>query len=401
LTTNKTFAEKTSADDKSIGFDFQYYYFLYTLLNLRVGQSAGLEVKDDVHTALDHERNILYQVKHTVQNTATGDAEALTELDPDLWKTLSNWSQMVIDPNAGRADVAKQLDFIRRTEFHLISNKSSSSTNRFLAAILKFHREEIDYIELSNEISRLATKAKGVSTKLYIANVRSLNEAVAKRFFGRIHFELGQGDIFSAIKQAILEKAIDAKRVDATFERLDSNIRQDNFIAVKAGQPLVISFDQFMARYRKIFEDSRGTQLRYVSFKPELPPDIFSQAFIKQLLLVADISPSDDELAIEYTTYRVRTVHHLRRWVQTGELVTDDVDALHEEVKLRWRQEFRSVYQSCKPEDILSAAQSMLRLMRRERFQLGQTELNTQMSNGELYHLSENSEIGWHKDWKK
>ncbi|MGT2431936.1 hypothetical protein ACU4GI_25965 [Cupriavidus basilensis] len=69
MSKDKSFSDKTSADDKSIGFDYQYYYFLDKVLNLKTGQSAGLEVKDDVHTELDVDVNILFQIKHTVQKT--------------------------------------------------------------------------------------------------------------------------------------------------------------------------------------------------------------------------------------------------------------------------------------------------------------------------------------------
>ena len=98
----KSFSDKTSADDKSIGFDYQYYYFLDRILNLKTGQSVGLEVKDDVHSELNADFNILFQVKHTVQKSAKGVPVALTELDSDLWKTLYNWSQVICDETQGR-----------------------------------------------------------------------------------------------------------------------------------------------------------------------------------------------------------------------------------------------------------------------------------------------------------
>jgi hypothetical protein len=55
-------ADKTSAEDKSIGFDYQYYYFLSKLLNLKKGQVLGLEVMDDVHSELNDNTKILVQL---------------------------------------------------------------------------------------------------------------------------------------------------------------------------------------------------------------------------------------------------------------------------------------------------------------------------------------------------
>ena len=40
-----TYQEKTNADNKSVGFDYQYYYFLYQLLTLEEGQKIGVTVK--------------------------------------------------------------------------------------------------------------------------------------------------------------------------------------------------------------------------------------------------------------------------------------------------------------------------------------------------------------------
>jgi hypothetical protein len=143
----RSFAEKTSAADKSIGFDYQYYYFLDKLLNLKMGQSVGLEIKDDVHTDLDADFQLLFQLKHTTQLSATGKPSNLTELDGDLWKTLSNWSKAITDKTQGREDELSQILFLNRTEFHLVTNKSSIAGNKFLAKILEVQREMCVHIK--------------------------------------------------------------------------------------------------------------------------------------------------------------------------------------------------------------------------------------------------------------
>ena len=67
----QTQTDKTSAETKSIGFDYQYYFFLWKLLSLRTGESVGLEVKDDVHTKLNNDEQIFYQIKHTIKKKVT------------------------------------------------------------------------------------------------------------------------------------------------------------------------------------------------------------------------------------------------------------------------------------------------------------------------------------------
>src|ERR1700748_38860 len=116
--------DTTSAEDKSIGFDYQYYYFLNELLNLKSGQVVGLEVLDDVHVERPDGTNVLVQLKHTVRTSAQGKPINLTTLDSDLWKPISNWCKLIIDPADRRTSVNSQLAFLEKTSFLLASNKS-------------------------------------------------------------------------------------------------------------------------------------------------------------------------------------------------------------------------------------------------------------------------------------
>ncbi|WP_150691261.1 ABC-three component system protein [Pandoraea communis] len=397
----KSFTEKTSAGDTSIGFDYQYYYFLHRILNLGAGQSAGLEIKDDVHTELDADFNILYQVKHTVQTNASGTPVALSELDADLWKTLYNWSQVISDKVDGRKESAKQLKFAENTEFHLVSNKSHSKSNKFLQLAVDFQDGNGDFEPLREHIDYLANKTQDAEIKKYILSVAQLDLAVRKKFFENIRLELELEDIIGRVKRSIREKIVDMDKVDAVFERLDSRIRSDNFIAVKNGQAVKISFEDFALRYAKIFDDARTKKLVHYRFEPELPDDIFAQRFIQRLLEIGAITDADNERAVEYTKYKLRISRNLERWVQEGNLVSDEVEDFHDEVYLRWENEFHGSFRSCKSlAEIMDSAMDLLTMLRRERFRLSETDLDTRLSNGELYHLSDIGRIGWHKDWK-
>lgn len=79
----------TSADSKIVGFEFQYFYFIYKLLHLQEGEKIGYESKDDVHIDTSN-LQILFQLKHTVNKKSDGTPVNLTDLDMDLWKTISH-----------------------------------------------------------------------------------------------------------------------------------------------------------------------------------------------------------------------------------------------------------------------------------------------------------------------
>ena len=395
-----SFTDSVSAADTSIGFEYQYYYYLDRLVNLRTGESAGLEVKDDVHSDLATGFCILVQLKHTVQTNAAGAPIALTELDSDLWKTLDNWTRIITDSTARRDTVARQLEYIRNTEFHLVTNKSQSKRNKFLATVIEFQESQTPIAELHDAIAKLDTT--DATLQSYIRTIVALDDAVLAAFFKNVRFELELDDIIARVKKSIREKFVDDEMVDSVFERLDSNIRSENFKNVKSGAKLQLSFEEFWKNYKKYFSDGRSKKLQYTKFQHPLPADLFAQKFVKRLLEIGAIGKSDIDKATAYTLAKLRLVTHLERWRQQGRIVPDDIEALHDEVITRWENEFDLAFLECGTEkEVVSAALKMLAELRRKNFLMDETQLPIELSNGELYHLSDIARIGWHKDWTR
>ena len=119
----KEITKKFSADKSELGFEYQFYFFLWKLLEMKTGETVSWEVKDDVSLDLPDGITYLFQVKHTIQKKSDGTTANFTNLDSDLWKTLSNWSQ-IID---SKGDMPKQTSFLEKTFFVLASNKSEKN----------------------------------------------------------------------------------------------------------------------------------------------------------------------------------------------------------------------------------------------------------------------------------
>jgi hypothetical protein len=401
--TPKTFMEKTAAPGASAGFDYQYYYFLYKILNLKKGQSVGLEIKDDVHTDIDNDLQLLFQLKHTIQKQADGKPIALTELDADLWKTLHNWARVISDANDGRSTEAAQLIFVAKTEFHLVTNKSLNNSNKFvklLTAYVEDHSPE-NLENITSRISELEASTSDAVINGYINAVEGLNTSIKREFFKKIHFELSETEIIQKIKNSIAEKFIKPNRIDEVYERLNSNIRDSNYLSILDGKAFTVRFDDFFTKFWSIFQDGRDNKLSSLRFEPALPDNLLSQLFIQQLSAIDDIYDYEEEVITEYTTHKIRLARSLEQWEQNGEVVHDEIQALHSEVHLRWKNNHRLAYRGCKPEQIKERGQSIINTMRLEKYKLGGDELSTEYSNGELYELSDIGRIGWHQDWEK
>ncbi|WP_259640280.1 hypothetical protein [Pseudomonas syringae group genomosp. 3] len=402
MATEKTFMEESTAPGTGAGFDYQFHYFLYRLLNMKKGQSIGLEIKDDVHTDMDNDVQLLFQLKHTIQTQAGGSPIALTELDSDLWKTLYNWARVISDPKDERAGKADQLKFVMRTEFHLVSNKSESTSNKFMQ-LLNTCNEYPSSENLKTVIDcmeGLASSTKDTTIKGYIDTVLGLQLHVREEFLKRIFFQLAEVAIVQKIKDSLLEKFVHPEKIDSTYYRLHGLIRDDNYFSILAGKLTAIKFDDFAMRYRKVISPGEKQSLSRPSFQPVLPKNLLDQRFIKQLLAVEDFPDTDMERITTLSTHRVRMARRLEVWVQGGDVVSDEVQALHDDVTVRWGNRHHKAFRKCHPDKINERALDIVDAMREETYRLGEDDLNTEESNGELYVLSEQHAIGWHPDWK-
>jgi len=393
--------DKTGAADKSIGFDFQYYYFLWRLLNLKTNETIGLEVMDDVHTELTNNRQILIQLKHTIQNKADGSPINITTLDSDLWKSFSNWSKVISDPVANRKEEKQQLEFVNKTDFLLVSNKSENEKNKILLLLKELRDGSKSFDEIKTEIQSLHGLTQDETIKAYIGDILVLSDAVAECFFRNLSFDLGCDDIIGKCKTAIKEHKIDASKVDDVFHCLDSRVRSENFSIIKNKQKIIFSFDDVLLKFRKCFDQARNGTLTITKFTGNLPDLLESQVFIQQLIEIQDIKKDDIESMAKFTRCLLQMQNNIDDWYQSGNLTLSEVEAFKNEAKVKWENEYRSLYRKdCSEEEIADKAVQLLDALRKETLILATQEMPTDMSNGQFYHLSNVPEIGWHKDWE-
>lgn len=396
---NKTHIEKTGAETKSIGFDFQYYFFLWKLLTLNKEESVGLEVKDDVHTELKNDINIFYQVKHSVQKNTAGYIKNMTSSDIDLWKTLYNWAKIISDENDNRKEIKSQLEFVHKSHFVMWSNKNYSSKNQIIDNIEKLKNKIISIDDFIKNIKEFKAKSKDDTIKNYIHIFLLLDKNVLNHYMSKITFELGEDEILQNCKDAIETKLIPKNKVDDVFAKIDSRVREDNFIEIKTGNKIEISFEDFYQKYRKYFNSAHSEKLQIAPLNSSLPDKLESQIFIKQLLEIRDIELADIELMAQFTRYKLMLENNITKWHTEGLITIEEIDSYREEAKLKWLNKFRSLANKSDFDD--NGSLDIINHLREENLKIDGQELGIQLSNGEYYYLSDVPEIGWKKDWKK
>ena len=399
----KTHEEKTSAIHVLVAFDYQYYFFILRLLSLTSDETIGIEMKDDVHTQLNNSHQILMQVKHTINKKSDGYFENLTTLDLDLWKTLSNWAQIITDKASNRESETAQLSFIKKTDFLLVSNKSFDSNNSFIKALIEYKNNSI-LQDIKNKIFNIkkTTTDKNIIEK--IETILTLNDNVLSEFLKKVGFELGASSIIDDCKDKLKSMMIPEQRIDYLFNMICSELKVEIYNKVIGGNAFSISFNDFYKRYKRLFEIARLEKKPIYKLDIKLPNNLSDQLFIKQLLHIGDLDQDDNEDIQRYTEQKLLLKNHIDLWVTKGELTLKEKNEFDGDTIEVWKNTFKRIHKKSKgknEEVILENANSIVDILRDKNLLLGQEYLDTKLSNGQFYHLSDIPEIGWHINWNK
>jgi hypothetical protein len=395
--------DKSSAADTIIGFDYQFYYFFYLILGLKFGETIGFEVKDDIHIDFADGSTELIQLKHTVQTSVSGQPINLTELSADLWKTLANWAKVL-------NEITDKKKFLSETRFKLVTNKANGQ-NRFLENLAKFHGGEINYGEIKKYIKELVNSTSDEEIKAHIRTVLGIN-TLLKDFLQKIHLDLNEDNLIERIKKRIVEKIHFPEKVDDVYNTLHSALRDKNYLDVKAGKKIVTSFADFSNQFRNCFKLGLSSVLPKRDLPILLPESKEEQLFIKQLIDIGDVMPFDEDKIVELTTYMLKFINNYKYWETNDGLLPSQKEEFQRNTRLIWKNAFDRVYRKISKkfvegvdltaldDEIKEAALECLDDMKRQLLILDETMLDTELSNGHFYFLTEQKLIGWHFSWK-
>ncbi|MBC1802494.1 ABC-three component system protein [Listeria booriae] len=415
----ETKQDKISADTIIAGFDFQYYYYLKCVMEMKENEQVGFEVRDDVHIEKANGEQILIQSKHTVQTNTKGEMINLTNKDVDLWKTISNWIEIVNDENDGRESLDKQLEYIEKTKFILISNKSMPEYKGILDMFSKVSLEEIEIVELKKYISNLIGDGeKKTETNLRIKRFLEQSDSWCKRFVSKLEFELEKTDIIGAIKGAIKEKLVPEQRINHVFRCIDSAMRERNFKNVLGRKKIVISWADFYDNFTKYFEMARSRALPVLKpiEKADLKGDEKSYTFVRQLLDIQELHHSDatyDEDLIDYFTKKNYANLQIQNWIQDSEITSEEKQEMDQKSIAIWKNGFHKHYADVRREvraksfeeldgsKIDKIASNLYHEILSEKLEFKDTKLDLELSNGHFYILSDIPNIGWRYNWEE
>lgn len=394
-----------TAGPQLIGFDYQFYYFMYLILDLNQGEKIGFEVLDDIHIELANGSIELLQTKHTIQKNPKGKIVNLTERDSDLWKTINNWILFF-------KDSADKDEYLNKTVFKLVTNKSINN-NTFFENIIKLQRKEIKINVFSDYIKHLHVNTDSVDIKTQIESLKKLDNKIKSKFINQIQIISERENIINLVKKRIRKLIVKEERVDDVYNSLVSNMQLDKFLTIIDRKKFEISFEDYSRRYGNCFDYAyEKTVLPKRELNLIFPKDLKSQTFIKQLIDIGETFESDSDEILRYTTAMLKTFNSLNDWKENGEILSTQIIAFDEDAIFIWNRIFKDRYRDYKVKinsgeilhDEILIKQIAIQCMsevRKEKLKLKNDELNEELSNGQFYILSNEPRIGWHIDWEK
>lgn len=397
--------EKHTAGGQSLGFDYQFLYFVYLLLDLKQGEKIGYEVKDDIHIEKPDGTIVLLQAKHTVQKNSTGEAINMTTLDGDLWKTLNIWTIFI--------DSILDSDLFKY-KFILVTNKNSSDSNELINGVVSYQKKEKSIQQVKAIISKLYKNTTDEKIQGYINNVLQISDDKLDKFLSRIEFQTNTDNLLEEIKTRLKERLFQKKadRIEVVMDSLIANLSKDKYIEIDNHGSFEVTFEDFCSKYEHCFRlvfDERPLPIRKFSFC--LPNNIEDKVFIQQLLDIGDVNSGSSEIE-EYATLWFQAFNNFQNWIENSFVLSTEIDDFEKNAIRVWKNEFKSKYRMVEQrlsagetindldKEIKSLALELLDFIRKEKLSLVNTDLGIEISNGYYYLLSDEPKIGWHYDWK-
>lgn len=382
----------TRADDKILGFVYQFYYFVNCLLDMKeTTDSVGFEVLDDVHIEQNGTISFI-QLKHSRNLSAKGKPINLATSSQDLWKTLSNWSTLI----------SKQPDrnfFLESSWFIFVTNKSVSANHRYFSALNAYKKNQsLDNfrVAINNHANSLD---KDNPIKGYCKNFLMLSDDDLTVMLDRSKYFFGVDNIVRLTKDKFKYlKSIPDSRINGAFNELVGVLWGNFFDMVYAKRDFKLSLNDFYLCTLPILKKAQSDRLYFMDMPDYIQSkNVLNEIFAQQL---CDIAVNENDI-LEYEYNRMFSITNLNRLHQENEITSSDMKEMEEYAIERWKEDFQEKYALNQNRTKDKAIELFTAIMKKDLKLCGQEIDNRKIVKGHFINLSNEPKIGWLYDWNQ
>lgn len=401
---HQEFLDKASANASQAGFDFQFYVFLYLILNMEKGTSLEYETDDDILYIDSDGIKCLIQAKNSIQNT-TGSYPNLTNRDSDIWHTIDNWLTQSILSQDNR--------FFDDRKFEIWTNKNFNN-NTLLDKISKYKNLEVEITEIDDYLKSLRENTKDVNILESMNKLSSLTEVNRKKFYSKLKIIQFEGySIIEGIKDILkYKKNIEESKIDVVYSSLFSEFKDSNFIDSCKRNRIKITADQMLNKTKRSFNRSFDRALSIDrSIDVIMPDNVCDHIFVKQLIDIEHMAESEIGMLRDIYTLKFGATNAISEYRDGGDVDSSDLKAIEASAMRIWKIAYdkssRSIRgklskgdQNIAESEYIEAGLECYDIVSNKEIKFETVHLDPEFTLGYFYVMSDEPRIGWRYDWE-
>lgn len=388
-------SNKFDAVGPMAGMIYQVYYYLKKLLSLQLGESASLELYDDV--AVAGEKGLVYcQLKHTGENT-----KVMTPRDHDLWKTLAMWVE-IVKTNRNKEE---QRQWLKNSQYVLLTNKVIDK-NPLYNKLLSFNKDPSKWAEVLEHLKIQANKNNGKKNDVDKYASVIYKYPLKKELLSRVIIKKETDDEILEDISLILKRHKHVRENNVRILRtlLLGRLNESFANTIQKMKPSEYDDESFDNQYGPLIRSLKDRvfvrRTQYITLPNSLK--INEQPFIRQLVDIDDPKASTEKRRIMLTRERLAFENDYHEALT--EVSEPQQKAFEEHVHSIWDTIFwdkNNGIESKSEEDVKSAARSVLTSIRLQNLPFVGDENLGDSSTGCYYYFSDGDHptIGWRYDW--
>lgn len=375
---------KSNAAGQLLGYTIQYPRGLYHLLTGGPGDFVCIEELGDVATLKANLDVIAEEDKSSIVGNP------LTDKSTDLWKTFSNWMNLIEIRNL---DVTKM-------KFVLYCNNSGREgiVNDFSSAQSKQNAQKaIDYAK-----NKFCNLPHDHEIWKYYDHVVNKNELLLLDIIERFELQIGDGAGYEEVRNELLRQHVHENMIADFMCMLNGWLQIQVSKKIANKEQAIISWDDFNNQFLVFIERIRCLELiDFASINPHSGEEIENQMKIWPIYLqqLEKIDISSDEIIEAVSDYLKADVNR-GKWIENG--IIDETTANDFEFRLKsyWSNERKKIQLTNKDLSGIERGKLLLYSCKARNENIRDMTPPHPTIAGTYHALANEKTLGWHPNWE-
>lgn len=376
----------SKAPGQLVGYTVQYFRALLHLLQCKMGESVSIEHLGDVAIHQNDERVIFEEDKSSISDNPLGD------LSTNLWKTLYNWVQFLVDANI---DVSKC-----RFLLYVISPVAPRS-------LLASFASANDPKSVNNAIckaKRMVKKSSSEEINRYANAVLKDNIAILRKILVTLEVVVNQSEreIEAEIANEFRSAMISENRIEEVKNHCLGWVVKKIVHEIRNKRSPIIDKDEFIRQNIAFINQVRAGSLVDYSLsnrptKDELAAEALSDKnYIRQLQAI-DV---DQSKMISACSDYYRAGINRQAWIEKELISPEEADEFEAKLCSAYEREKERIELEKSDLCDLKKGRLLLNACEGQQVRIADRDPVDRTIPGTYHHLSDDLKLGWHPQWR-